>query len=191
MTQENEFKLVCVVALAENGVIGDGEDLIWKLPGDLKRVKELTMGCPLIMGRKTFHSIGRALPGRLNIVLTRNADFRADDIVTVSNLTDAVNAGMKWLSEKNAKQEIKENRLILFGGGEIYRLGLPYCDEIEATIVKDNSRQGVTFPALDPAEWHNELLQDVPATSAHPAFGYHRLLRKNAPTQALAQRLIP
>ena len=191
MTQENEFKLVCVVALAENGVIGDGEDLIWKLPGDLKRVKELTMGCPLIMGRKTFHSIGRALPGRLNIVLTRNADFRAEDIVTVSNFTDAVNAGMKWLSEKNIRQEVQENRLILFGGGEIYRLGLQYCDEIEATIVKDNSRQGVTFPALDPAEWHNDLLQDIPATSAHPAFGYHRLLRKNASTQALAQRLIP
>lgn len=191
MTQENEFKLVCVVALAENGVIGDGEDLIWKLPGDLKRVKELTMGCPLIMGRKTFHSIGRALPGRLNIVLTRNADFRAEDIVTVSNFTDAVNAGMKWLSEKNIRQEVQENRLILFGGGEIYRLGLQYCDEIEATIVKDNSRQGVTFPALDPEEWHNDVLQDIPATSAHPAFGYHRLLRKNASTQALAQRLIP
>ena len=67
-----QFKLVCVVAMADNRVIGDGDDLLWHLPGDLRRVKALTMGCPLIMGRKTWESIGRPLPGRASIVLTRD-----------------------------------------------------------------------------------------------------------------------
>lgn len=73
----SDLQMVCVVAMARNRVIGDGSGLIWHLPGDLKRVKELTMGCPLIMGRRTWDSIGRALPGRLSIVLTRNSDWSA------------------------------------------------------------------------------------------------------------------
>ncbi|MDG1030434.1 MAG: dihydrofolate reductase, partial [Alphaproteobacteria bacterium] len=73
----SSFELVCVVAMAQNRVIGDGSGLVWHLPDDLKRVKALTMGCPLIMGRKTWESIGRALPGRASIVMTRDKSWQA------------------------------------------------------------------------------------------------------------------
>ena len=82
--------IVCVVAMARNRVIGDGTGLIWHLPGDLKRVKALTMGCPLIMGRRTWESIGRALPGRLSIVLTRNSSWSAPDAVAVQTMEQAI-----------------------------------------------------------------------------------------------------
>ena len=80
----SDLQMVCVVAMARNRVIGDGSDLIWHLPGDLKRVKELTMGCPLIMGRRTWESIGRALPGRLSIVLTRNSGWSAPEALRLN-----------------------------------------------------------------------------------------------------------
>ena len=83
-------KLVAVVAMASNRVIGDGEDLLWHLPGDLKRVKQLTMGCPLIMGRKTWDSIGRPLPGRASIVMTRDEQWQAQGAIRASSLDDAV-----------------------------------------------------------------------------------------------------
>ncbi len=191
MAQEIDFKLVCVVAMAENRVIGDGTDLIWHLPGDLKRVKELTMGCPLIMGRKTYHSIGRALPGRLNIVLTRNPDFEADGVLAAASLEMAVKAGVEWLHQQNAQNDKAEHRLILFGGGEIYRLGLNYCDVIEATIVQDNTHQGVVFPELHTAKWDDETVQKIAAGDNYPAFSYHRLCRKNSSQKKLLDRFIP
>ncbi|MGC6517494.1 MAG: dihydrofolate reductase, partial [Candidatus Puniceispirillaceae bacterium] len=80
-TQLVNTQLVAVVAMAANRVIGDGDDLLWHLPGDLRRVKELTMGCPLIMGRKTWESIGRPLPGRASIVLTRDPNWQADGAI--------------------------------------------------------------------------------------------------------------
>ena len=96
----SDLQMVCVVAMARNRVIGDGSDLIWHLPGDLKRVKELTMGCPLIMGRRTWESIGRALPGRISIVLTRNSDWSAPEAVAVQTIDEAIEAGAKWLAQQ-------------------------------------------------------------------------------------------
>ena len=143
MTQD--FCMVCVVAMAKNRVIGDGSDLIWRLPNDLKRVKQLTMGCPLIMGRRTFDSIGRALPGRLSVVMTRDVSWKADGAVAVVSLAGAISVAKEWLGE----QQTGENRLILFGGGQIYEEGLPYCQTIEATFVDIEPNYGVKFPAFD------------------------------------------
>ena len=84
--------MTAVVAMAENRVIGDGKGLIWHIPDDLKRVKMLTMGCPLIMGRKTWDSIGRPLPGRASIVMTRDSAWAADGATTVSTMTAAIAA---------------------------------------------------------------------------------------------------
>jgi len=112
--------LVAVVAMASNRVIGDGDDLLWHLPGDLRRVKAVTMGCPLIMGRKTWDSIGRPLPGRASIVLTRDPSWAADGAITASSLEDALEKGAKWLIHQGEG----ETRQILFGGGQIYKLGL-------------------------------------------------------------------
>ena len=170
------FKLVCVVAMAENHVIGDGTDLLWHLPGDLKRVKSLTMGCPLIMGRKTWDSIGRPLPGRASIVLTRDENWSAEGAIRVSSLDEAIQAGKAWLSA----QDTGEERLILFGGGQIYKIGLPLCQEIELTRVVLNPDAEAKFPEFDLAEWDEETLETFPPSETAPAFSYHRLTRNGA-----------
>lgn len=171
------LEMVCVVAMARNRVIGDGTGLIWHLPGDLKRVKALTMGCPLIMGRRTWDSIGRALPGRLSIVLTRNASWSAPDAVAVQTMEQAIEAGKKWLAAEGQN----ENRLILFGGGEIYAAGLDYCSLIEATIIDAAPEEGVRFPAYDETQWHDSLIDSIAGGDDHPAFHYHQLRRIGQP----------
>ena len=168
------FHMVCVVAMAKNRVIGDGNDLLWQLPGDLKRVKQLTMGCPLIMGRRTFDSIGRALPGRLSIVMTRDKRWWADGAVPVASLATAIYVAKNWLIE----QKSGENRIILFGGGQIYKLGLPYCQTIEATFVDAEPSVGVKFPAFNNQDWNDKLLQQFAAEGDIPSFSYHHLTRK-------------
>ena len=168
-----EFQMVCVVAMARNRVIGDGDDLIWHLPGDLKRVKQLTMGCPLIMGRRTFESIGRALPGRLSVVLTRNDNWQAEGAVAVPSLDAAIEVSKDWLIQ----QQAEESRLILFGGGQIYAAGLPYCQMIEATFVEVEPADGVRFPAFEQSDWTDETLERFPAKEDIPGFSYHRLTR--------------
>ena len=172
---EAEFQMICVVAIARNRVIGDGEELIWHLPGDLKRVKQLTMGCPLVMGRRTFESIGRALPGRLSVVLTRDADWQAEEgAVAVASLDAAIQVGKEWLIQ----QQTQETRLILFGGGQIYAAGLPYCQMIEATFVDAEPDEGVRFPEFDRSDWTDEELERFSAEGDVPGFSYHRLTRK-------------
>ena len=171
------FHMVCVVAMAKNRVIGDGNGLIWHLPGDLKRVKQLTMGCPLIMGRRTFDSIGRALPGRLSVVMTRDKNWRADGAVPAASLAVAIDVAKSWLIE----QKSGENRIILFGGGQIYRAGLPYCKTIEATFVDAEPSVGVEFPAFDSREWNDNLVQRFAAEGDVPSFSYHHLTRKREP----------
>ena len=172
-----QFKLVCVVAMADNRVIGDGDDLLWHLPGDLRRVKALTMGCPLIMGRKTWDSIGRPLPGRASIVLTRDKSWSAEGAIAVSSLAEAFDKGKDWLQEQGQG----EDRLILFGGGQIYDLGLPLCQEIELTKVNLSPDAPAKFPEIDAADWVQTDLEAHAAGDDNPAFSYHRLTRKGAP----------
>ena len=171
------FDMVCVVAMAKNRIIGDGNGLIWHLPGDLKRVKQLTMGCPLIMGRRTFDSIGRVLPGRLSVVMTRDKHWRADGAVPVASLAVAIDVAKGWLIE----QESGENRIILFGGGQIYRAGLPYCKTIEATFVDAEPSVGVKFPEFNSRDWNDRLEQQFAAEGEVPGFSYHHLTRKRDP----------
>ena len=161
-------------ALSISSGIGDGNDLLWQLPGDLKRVKQLTMGCPLIMGRRTFDSIGRALPGRLSVVMTRDKRWRADGAVPVASLAVAIDVAKDWLIE----QKSGENRIILFGGGQIYKAGLPYCKTIEATFVDAEPSVGVVFPAFNSREWNDKLVQRFATKGDVPGFSYHHLTRK-------------
>ena len=171
------YKLVCVVAMAENRVIGDGQNLLWHLPGDLKRVKALTMGCPLIMGRKTWDSIGRPLPGRASIVLTRDVNWSAEGAIPVSSFDAAIAAGKNWLAAQNSD----EKRLILFGGGQIYQMGLPLCQEIELTKVGVAPEADAKFPKIDEAEWDISDLEAFAANEASPAFSYHTMIRRGTP----------
>ena len=133
--QKPPLLMSAVVAMATNRVIGDGTGLIWHLPDDLNRVKSLTMGCPLIMGRKTWQSIGRPLPGRGSIVLTRDLNWQAEGAVVVHDFEAAIAVAKSWIAAHNPNCE----KIILFGGGEIYRMGLDYCHQIDLTVIDSSS----------------------------------------------------
>ena len=131
-----------VVAASTNNVIGVAGDLPWHLSDDLKRFKALTMGKPIVMGRKTYDSIGRALPGRQNVVITTQTEFVADgcDVVSSPEAAIAVTDGAE--------------EVMVIGGGEIYRLFLPLADCIHLTRVNVEVDGDTVFPALDESAWH-------------------------------------
>lgn len=143
------IELVAIVAAATNGVIGRNGDLPWRIPSDLAHFKALTMGRPMIMGRRTWASIGRALPGRTTIVVTRDPGFRAEGAEVVSSLEDAIDRGRAIAARDGV------DMVAVVGGGEIYAQALPLLDRIERTEVKiaPPLDGAVLFPALDPAEW--------------------------------------
>jgi len=134
--------LELVVAVAENDVIGRGNQLPWHLPADLRHFKALTLGKPVLMGRKTFESIGKALPGRLNIVMSRSAGFSPLDCVVVKTLDDArLAAGM-------------QPELMVIGGSELYRQCLPFARRIHLTLIHTRIEDGDTlFAGWRGAEW--------------------------------------
>ncbi len=168
--------MTAVVAMAENRLIGDGKGLIWHVPDDLKRVKTLTMGCPLIMGRKTWDSIGRPLPGRASIVMTRNADWAADGAIRVSTMAGAIAAARGWI-EATAKARPE---IILFGGGEIYAQGLDYCQRVERTVINiavDGGKDAAFFPDLPADQWDIEIEAKIDAAGDVPAYRYERAIR--------------
>lgn len=130
-------KLALIVAASENNVIGINDDLPWRLSADLKRFKSLTMGHAIVMGRKTFDSIGRLLPGRQTVIITRNLDFQFEGASVVHSIDDAI--------EACRSQEIT----FLTGGAEIYRLGLPLVDEIYLTRVHTQIEGDTFLPEID------------------------------------------
>lgn len=141
------MRIVLVVAVSKNGVIGRDGGLPWKLSSDLKLFRQLTMGKPVIMGRKTWQSIGRPLDGRLNIVVTQGAAIAHDGVVTASSLGEAL-AVARRRAEADGADDIA-----VIGGGEIYRLALPHADRIYLTEVELEVEGDTTFPPLDPAVW--------------------------------------
>jgi dihydrofolate reductase len=169
--------MTAVVAMAENRVIGDGKGLIWHIPDDLKRVKTLTMGCPLIMGRKTWDSIGRPLPGRASIVMTRDADWAADGAIRVATMTAAIAAARDWIeATAEARPEI-----ILFGGGEIYAQGLDYCHRVERTVIKiaaEGGKDAAFFPDLPADQWDIKIEAEIDAAGHVPAYRYEHAFRR-------------
>lgn len=143
-----------IVTHDENRVIGYENDMPWHLPGDLAYFKRTTMGKPIIMGRKTFESIGRALPGRLNIVITRNSDYAAEGITTVSNLSQAIEL---------AKKEHAE--IMIIGGGQIFVEALPLAERLYITEIHHQFPGDTYFPAY--ADWH-----EVSSSEPQQADGY-------------------
>ncbi|MCF0073398.1 dihydrofolate reductase [Dyadobacter sp. CY261] len=137
------MKISIIVAAAENGAIGKDNQLLWRLPDDLKRFKQLTLGHPMIMGRKTFQSIGKPLPGRTSIVVTRNADFEFEGVVAVHSLEEAL---------KKAK-EIDGEEACIVGGGEIYRQSLGIATHIYLTKVYTEIEGDTFFKIEEPDAW--------------------------------------
>lgn len=140
---EREMLVSAIVAVALNGVIGDGNDIPWRLSGDLKFFKRVTTGHHVIMGRKTYDSIGRPLPNRTNIILTRDPFFAADGVLTAHDLNEALEMAY----------DHDETEAFIIGGGEVYRQGLRLCDRLYLTRVHTHAEGSVYFPELDMSEW--------------------------------------
>ncbi|MCR9135539.1 MAG: dihydrofolate reductase [Alphaproteobacteria bacterium] len=146
-----------VVAVAANGVIGREGGMPWRLSTDLKRFKAITMGRPVIMGRKTFHSIGKALPGRTNIVVTRDDSFAADGVQVAHSVEAALRLGQSIAKREGA------DAVCVIGGGEIYQQAFGHADRVFLTHVESAPDGDTRFPALDPAEWQMEQEENIPA----------------------------
>lgn len=134
-----------IVAVADNGVIGRDNQLIWHLRSDLQRFKKLTLGRPMVMGRKTYQSIGKPLPGRETIVVTRDPSFRPDGVLVAASLTDALT-----LAQERAQALGAENVPVV-GGGEIYRQAMAEASLIHLTRVHCSPDGDTFFPDPDPA----------------------------------------
>ena len=137
--------IVMIAAVAENNALGKNNELVWHLPNDFKRFKELTSGHYIIMGRKTFESFPKPLPNRIHVVITRQKNYHPDGCIVVNSLENAIKA-------------CPENEIIyIIGGGEIYNQGLAFSNKIEITKVHSNFEADTFFPEINAEEW--ELVQ--------------------------------
>lgn len=151
--------IALIVAVADNGVIGRNGQLPWQLPLDLKHFKQLSLGHPILMGRRTFESIGRPLPGRTNVVVTRQPDWSAPGCEVVHSLAQ----GLEVAATKPSGELI-----CVIGGGEIYQAALPAADIVYLTEVHHAVPDGdAFFPTLPPAEWREEARERHEADDKH------------------------
>ncbi len=141
------IKIVFVVAIAENGVIGRDNAMPWHLRSDLKRFKQITINRPVVMGRKTFASIGRALPGRTNIVVTRDPAFQARGVVVAPSL-----AAAREVAQGDALRRFV-TEIMVIGGADIFAQWLPLADRLEVTEVHAAPNGDTSLAPIDPAEW--------------------------------------
>ena len=152
------MKLILLVAKAKNQVIGKDNQLVWKLSADLKRFKNLTTGHYLLMGRKTFESLGRPLPNRTHLIITRNPEFEAPDgHYAFHSVEEALIFCTKRQLEK----------LFVIGGGEIYKEALPLCNVLEITEVEANPEGDTFFPELDAAIWKEKEREEFSADESN------------------------
>jgi dihydrofolate reductase len=167
------FKVTLVVAATRNGVIGRDGDMPWRMPSSLRRFRSLTMGRPMIMGRKTFHAIGKPLDGRDTIVVTRDSSFKAPGVHVAGSLLEAFRIAQELAAARGTDE------IVIAGGGEIYRLALPYATDVHLDRIDTDLEGDTTLPRLDPAEWREvarHLIErhprdEYPAEAIH----FHRI----------------
>lgn len=157
-----------VAAVARNGVIGRDNDLPWRLPDDLKHFKTITLGKPVVMGRRTFESIGRPLSGRENRVVSRRVDFEAPGCRVFSGLDEALQAG-------------PEPEVMVIGGAQVYAEALPLVRRIYLTEVDADVKGDARFPTLDPAAWREVSREHHPADERH-AHAFALCILERVPT---------
>ena len=180
--KKNKFPVVAIVAVSNDFIIGDGNKMLWYLPNDLKRLKSITLGNPLIMGRKTFDSIGKPLSGRANIILTNKRNLKDDvplEKYFVQSFENAIIKANHWIIDKFTKNEQRTKRIFIFGGGEIYKLGLSFCSQIELTLVDINLKNGVSFPFIDEEKWKKKMIQNIEGNESYPSHSFWVYKRKN------------
>jgi len=148
--------ITLIVAAAENNVIGDGKSMPWHLPNDLKFFKEKTIGHSILMGRKTFESLTKPLVKRRNIVITRNYNYKADNIDVANSLEEAIGYCRD------------EKEIFIIGGGEIYKMALPIADRIYLTRVHGTVEGSVYFPELSADDWEKTAAEPHKKDAKHP-----------------------
>jgi dihydrofolate reductase len=147
--------IIMIAAAAENNALGKNNELVWHLPNDFKRFKNLTTGHHIIMGRKTFESFPKPLPNRTHIVITRQKDYKPEGCIVVNSLEKAI-----AICPKN---EVS----FIIGGGEIYNLAIPFSDKIELTRVHHAFDADAFFPEINPDEWEMTHAEFQPKDEKH------------------------
>lgn len=142
--------VVAIAAVARNGVIGADNTIPWRLPEDMRRFKRLTMGQVLVMGRRTFDSIGRALPGRTTVVVTRDKMWRGDNVLALPSIEEALERA----------DQLADGTVFVAGGGEVYRAAWDRLTGLEITEVDQDVAGDVVFPSIDPREWAETARED-------------------------------
>jgi len=150
------FEIVAVVAAARNGVIGKGGAMPWHIPSDLKRYRKLTMGRPMIMGRRTLESIGRVLDGRDTIVLTRSGSLPFEGAIVASGVAEALDLAARTARARGS------NEIVIAGGAEIYRQFLPVTSRIVMTVVEAEPDGDTWFPAFDQETFVRTQAESLP-----------------------------
>lgn len=150
--------LASIVATGLNNEIGKDNKLLWHLPADLKFFKSTTMGCPIIMGRKTFESIGRVLPGRKNIIISRNPDLKVEGAEVYGSFEDMM-------------KHCNVDKAFIIGGAEIYNMSMPYVTEIYRTLVKQKFEADTFFPEIKFTDF-NLVWEEEHAADEKNAFDY-------------------
>ena len=156
-----------IAAMSTNRVIGRDNGMPWHLPEDLKYFKRVTSGKPVIMGRKTFESIGKPLPGRPNLVITRDRDWHAEGVTVFHSLEAALAAA----------RELEPDEIIIGGGAEVYKLALPYTDKMYLTYIHKTIEGDTFFPDFDEADWQETAREDR-VSDTGLAFSWLTLTRK-------------
>jgi dihydrofolate reductase len=166
----NNPKISLVAALSENGVIGKGNQLPWHISADLQHFKKITSGHPVIMGRKTYESMGRLLPNRTNIIITRDLDYSVEGAVIVHSLEQAIEEGGKVLSIKYQVSSIEnKNEVFIIGGGQIFEQAISIADKLYLTLVHTKIEGDAFFP--DYTEFIHEISrQEVEENGLHFTF---------------------
>jgi len=158
--------IILIVAIAQNGVIGKSNgEMSWHVKEEFQHFKNTTLGFPIIMGRKTFETLGKPLKGRLNIVVSKNQSYKTlfDDVVVESSLDKAI---------EHCKN-INSERIFIIGGGEIYKQAITFVDEMIITFMKFEAEGDVKFPKINDGEWKRDKIKD------HELFEIFRYLRKS------------
>lgn len=156
-------QLCLIAAVARNGVIGRGNELVWRDPVDAKHFRATTMGCPVIMGRKTWDSLPakfRPLPGRRNLVVTRQKDWAVSEAARGADVVFSLDEALAAVADTEAP------RVFVMGGGELYALALPHAEVLELTEIEADLDGDVQFP-----EWPRDAFEEI-ARTAHPGFAF-------------------
>ncbi len=163
---KKHLPLSLIAALGENRVIGVDNSMPWHLPGDFKYFKATTLGKPIIMGRKTWDSLGRPLPGRLNLVVTRQTDLQLEGAEVFTSLDAAVERAEAWAAEQGVSE------VMLIGGAQLYAQGLEQADRLYLTRVALRPEGDAWFPEFDEAEWALVSNVDNPPVDDKPAYSF-------------------